>query len=146
MGKTEKYDHMKLIRQFAGGYRNLITLGRLLATLSAALLCTYIAAFRVQANMRSSLMRRIITLPLGVFDEDGTGKIRRIVSDSTAATETYIAHTHADKTVAAITPVGLLVTDQILVVSDGEIIERGDHQALMDLNGPYAHMVSLQAS
>ena len=75
----------------------------------AALLCTHIAAFRVQANMRSSLMRRIITLPLGVFDEDGTGKIRRIVSDSTAATETYIAHTLADKTVAVITPVGLLI-------------------------------------
>lgn len=155
MGKTEKYDHMKLIRQYAGGHKHLITLGRFLAAVSAvmtlipyyllwriiriavngenldsikihailavalivgallvyiaALLCTHISAFRVQANMRSSLMRRIITLPLGVFDEDGTGKIRRIVSDSTAATETYIAHTLADKTVAAITPVGLLV-------------------------------------
>ncbi len=75
----------------------------------AALFCTHIAAFRVQANMRSSLMRRIITLPLGVFDEDGTGKIRRIVNDSTAATETFIAHQLPDKTVAAVTPVGLLV-------------------------------------
>ena len=34
--------------------------------------------------------------------------IRRIVNDSTAATETYIAHTLADKTVAAVTPVILL--------------------------------------
>lgn len=75
----------------------------------AALLCTHIAAFRVQANMRSSLMRRIITLPLGVFDDEGTGRIRRIVNDSTAATETYIAHNLADKTVAAITPIGLIV-------------------------------------
>ncbi len=32
---------------------------------------------------------KLITLPLGVFDEDGTGKIRRIVNDSTAATETF---------------------------------------------------------
>ena len=155
MGKTEKYDHMKLIREYAGGHKNLIVLGRCLAAVSAvmtlipyyelwkiirtavngenlddikvyawsavalivgallvyimALFCTHIAAFRVQANMRSSLMRRIITLPLGVFDEDGTGKIRRIVNDSTAATETYIAHNLPDKTVAAITPVGLLV-------------------------------------
>ncbi|MCR4687050.1 MAG: ABC transporter ATP-binding protein/permease [Lachnospiraceae bacterium] len=146
---------MKLIGQYAGGHRHLMTLGRFLAGVSAvmtlipyylmwriirvavngdnpdyitayalmavgliigallvyiaALLCTHIAAFRVQANMRSSLMRRIITLPLGVFDEDGTGKIRRIVNDSTAATETYIAHTLADKTVAAVTPVGLLI-------------------------------------
>lgn len=155
MGKTEKYDHMKLIREYAGGHKNLITLGRCLAAVSAvmtlipyyelwkiirtavngenlddikvyawsavalivgallvyiaALFCTHIAAFRVQANMRSSLMHRIITLPLGVFDEDGTGKIRRIVNDSTAATETFIAHNLPDKTVAAVTPVGLLV-------------------------------------
>ncbi len=155
MGKTPKYDHMKLIRQFAGGHKHLITLGRILAGLSAvitlipfyllwkiiavaiegtdldritgyawgaviltvsallvyivALLCTHIAAFRVQANMRSELMRKIIKLPLGIFDEDGTGKIRRIVSDSTAATETYIAHNLADKTVAAVTPVGLII-------------------------------------
>ncbi len=36
--------------------------------------------------------------------------------------------------------------DQILVVSDGEIIERGDHASLMDKGGAYAHMVKLQAS
>lgn len=41
--------------------------------------------------------------------DEGTGKIRRIVNDSTAATETFIAHNLPDKTVAAVTPVGLLV-------------------------------------
>ena len=155
MGKTGNFDHMKLIGQYAGSHKFLITLGRFIAGVSAilvlipyydlwriiriavneedfsqiskfawqaviltvaslliyivALFCTHIAAFRVQANMRSSLMRRIITLPLGVFDEDGTGKIRRIVNDSTAATETFIAHNLPDKTVAAVTPIGLLV-------------------------------------
>ena len=84
----------------------------------AALFCTHIAAFRVQANMRSRLMRQILTLPLGVFDEDGTGKIRRTVNDSTAATETYIAHNLPDKAVAAATPVGLLA---LLVVFDWKI-------------------------
>ncbi|MCR4733119.1 MAG: ABC transporter ATP-binding protein/permease [Lachnospiraceae bacterium] len=74
-----------------------------------ALLCTHIAAFRVQANMRSALMHRIITLPLGIFDDEGTGRIRRIVNESTAATETYIAHNLCDKTVATVTPIGLLV-------------------------------------
>ena len=146
---------MKLIREYAGGHKHLITIGRCLAAVSAvmtlipyymlwkiirtavdgeelekissyawfavamivgallvyivALLCTHVAAFRVQANMRSSLMRRILTLPLGVFDEDGTGKIRRTVNDSTAATETFIAHNLADKAVATVTPIGLLV-------------------------------------
>lgn len=75
----------------------------------AALMCTHIAAFRVQANMRSTLMKRIVTLPLGVFDSEGTGKIRRTVNESTAATETYIAHNLPDKAVAAATPIGLMV-------------------------------------
>lgn len=155
VNKAGKFDHMKLIGQYAGNYRILITIGRILAGISAvmalvpyydlwrviriavngddaadiksyawravlwtvgsllvyiaALMCTHIAAFRIQANMRSSLMRKIITLPLGIFDEDGTGKIRRIVNDSTAATETFIAHNLPDKAVAAVTPVGLLV-------------------------------------
>ena len=36
--------------------------------------------------------------------------------------------------------------DQILVVSDGKIIERGNHNKLMEEDGIYAHMVSVQAS
>ena len=154
--KTEKDTKvMKILSEYAGSHRHLITLGRILAAVSAfmglvpfydlwkiiriavkdedlskisgvawqavgltvgallvyiaALMCTHIAAFRVQANMRQSLMRRIITLPLGVFDEDGTGKIRRTVNESTAATETFIAHNLPDKAVAAATPIGLLI-------------------------------------
>lgn len=75
----------------------------------AALMCTHIAAFRVQANMREQLLAKVITLPLGVFDEDGTGKIRRIIQDSTAATETFIAHNLPDKAVATATPIGIVV-------------------------------------
>ena len=73
-----------------------------------SLLCTHVSAFRVQANMRISLMNKIIKLPLGVFDSEGTGKIRRIVNDSTEATETFIAHNIPDKAVASATPVGLI--------------------------------------
>ena len=36
--------------------------------------------------------------------------------------------------------------DQILVISDGKIIERGNHDKLMEKDGVYAHMVSVQAS
>ena len=57
-----------------------------------ALLCSHIAAFHVQANMRSTLMRHILTLPMGFMDSEGSGKIRKIVNESTAATETYLAH------------------------------------------------------
>lgn len=74
-----------------------------------ALICSHLSAFRVQANIRSGLMHHILTLPLGFMDDEGTGKIRKIVNESSAATETYIAHQLPDKCVAIATPIGLAV-------------------------------------
>ena len=69
-----------------------------------ALMCSHLSAFRIQANMRSKLMRHILTLPLGFMDEEGSGKVRKIVNESSAATETYIAHQLPDKCDATATP------------------------------------------
>lgn len=74
-----------------------------------ALMCSHIAAFRVQANMRIETMHHIMKLPLGFLETEGSGKIRKIVSDSSAATETYLAHQLPDRAVALATPFGLLV-------------------------------------
>ena len=74
-----------------------------------SLMCSHIAAFRVQAGIRSKLMRYIVTLPLGFMDKEGTGKIRKIVNESSAATETYLAHQLPDRAGAIATPIGLLV-------------------------------------
>lgn len=73
-----------------------------------ALMCSHKAAFRVQANLRIKMMEHIMKLPLGYVEAEGTGKIRKIVTDSTAATETYLAHNLPDKAVSYATPVGLL--------------------------------------
>lgn len=73
-----------------------------------ALMSSHIAAFRVQANIRSQAMHHIITLPLGFMDGVGSGKIRKIVDESSAATETYLAHQLPDRAGALATPVGLL--------------------------------------
>lgn len=80
-----------------------------------ALMCSHLAAFRVQANIRTSLMRHTLTLPMGFLDKDGTGKIRKIVNESSAATETYLAHQLPDQAGAIATPAGLLV---LLMVFD----------------------------
>lgn len=74
----------------------------------AALMCSHKAAFRVQVNMRTVMMNHIMKLPLGYVESEGTGKIRKIVADSSAATETYLAHNLPDKVVSFATPVGLL--------------------------------------
>ena len=74
----------------------------------AALMCSHLSAFRVAANIRKDLMRHIASLPLGVIEKYGSGKLRRIVNTSSSATENYLAHRLPDKAGAIATPAGLL--------------------------------------
>lgn len=74
-----------------------------------ALMCSHIAAFHVQASIRSQMMHHIVTLPMGFMDKEGSGKIRKIVNESSAATEAYLAHQLPDQYGAIATPIGLLV-------------------------------------
>ena len=74
----------------------------------SALMCSHISAFRVAANMRRDCMRHIVKLPIGTVESIGSGKLRKIVTDSSAATETYLAHRLPDKAGAIATPIGLL--------------------------------------
>lgn len=54
-------------------------------------------------------MHHIVTLPMGFMDSMGSGKARKTVYESSAATETYLAHQLPDKANALATPVGLLI-------------------------------------
>ena len=72
------------------------------------LLCSHLAAFRVQANIRSRALHHIIRLPMGFMDGVGSGKLRKTVDESSAATESYLAHMLPDSAGAYATPVGLL--------------------------------------
>lgn len=74
-----------------------------------ALMCSHLSAFRIAGNMRKALMSHIAKLPLGFIGEMGSGKIRRIVNDSSAATETYLAHQLPDMAGAITTPLGMIV-------------------------------------
>ncbi len=74
-----------------------------------ALMCSHLAAFRVATNLRLAVTEHIAKLPLGFVDSFGSGKLRKIISDSTGATETYLAHQLPDKYAAIATPIGLLV-------------------------------------
>lgn len=75
----------------------------------SGLLCSHLSAFRIAGNMRKTLMSHIAKLPLGFVGEMGSGKIRRIVNDSSAATETYLAHQLPDMAGAIATPLGMIV-------------------------------------
>lgn len=73
-----------------------------------ALMCSHLAAFRIATNIRRRAMGHIVKLPLGIMDELGSGRVRRIVNESSAATETYLAHQLPDMAGAVATPLGMI--------------------------------------
>ena len=74
----------------------------------AGVMCGHISAFRIAANLRIAMMEHIAKLPLGYVEHFGSGKLRKIVNDSSLATENYLAHRLPDKANAIATPLGLL--------------------------------------
>ena len=73
-----------------------------------ALLCSHLAAFRVATNLRLAATAHLAALPLGFTEHFGSGKLRKIIQESTGAAETYLAHQLPDQWGAMATPVGLL--------------------------------------
>ena len=74
-----------------------------------ALLCSHMSAFRVATNLRLEAVEHLAKLPLGFTETFGSGKLRKIIQESTGAAETFLAHQLPDKYSATATPVGLLV-------------------------------------
>ena len=73
------------------------------------LMCSHISAFRIAGNMRMKLMEHITKMPIGKIDELGSGKVRKIVMDSTSATETYLAHQLPDMAQALLMPLAMII-------------------------------------
>lgn len=81
----------------------------------AALMCSHLSAFRVATNLRLEVSEHLATLPLGFTETFGSGKLRKIIHESTGAAETFLAHQLPDKYNAMATSIGLLV---LLLVFD----------------------------
>ena len=75
----------------------------------AALMCSHLSAFRVATNLRLSVSEHLAVLPLGFVATFGSGKLRKIIHESTGAAETYLAHQLPDQYNAIATPAGLLI-------------------------------------
>lgn len=72
------------------------------------LMCSHLAAFRIATNLRLSMTNHVAVLPLGTIEQFGSGKLRRTISETAGAMETYLAHQLPDKAKAMATIVGLL--------------------------------------
>lgn len=74
----------------------------------AALCCSHISAFRIASNLRKRVISHIASLPIGIIESEGSGKLRKTVNEASGAAETYLAHQLPDKAGAVVTPIGLL--------------------------------------
>ncbi len=69
-----------------------------------ALNCSHLAAFRTATNMRKKAIHHIVTLPLGYFSQNASGRLRKIIDDNAGLTEGFLAHQLPDLTGAAVMP------------------------------------------
>lgn len=79
-----------------------------------ALLSSHLAAFRVEIGMQKVGMDKILSMPLGFFDQHASGKIRKIVNDGAGTTHSFLAHQLPDMAGSFVSPVLLIAL--ILIV------------------------------
>ncbi len=94
-------------------------------------------------KQRVAIARAILKKPIIIIFDEATSaldsrserviqtELKRVAKDRTTLTIAHRLSTIAD-------------ADQILVMNEGRIIERGNHSELLALNGSYAHMWELQ--
>ena len=73
-----------------------------------ALMSSHLAAFRVEVGIQKTGMEKILAMPLGFFDKNSSGKIRKIVNDGAATTHTFLAHQLPDMAGSIVSPVILV--------------------------------------
>ena len=81
----------------------------------AALMSSHLAAFRVESNLRKEAMRQIVRMPLGFFDINTSGRIRKIIDDNAGVTHSFLAHQLPDLAATFLVP---LVATILIFVFD----------------------------
>ena len=74
-----------------------------------ALCCSHLAAFRTATNMKKTALHHIVTLPLGYFSQNTSGRLRKVIDDNAGLTEDFLAHQLPDLTGAIVMPAAVLV-------------------------------------
>lgn len=73
-----------------------------------ALMLSHLAAFRVETNMRRTAMEKLMRMPLGFFDTQSTGRMRKIVDEDAVQTHTFVAHILPDAASCIVAPLGVV--------------------------------------
>ncbi len=74
-----------------------------------ALSVSHLAAFRVECNMRRYAMKKVVGMPLGFFDNNTSGRIRKIIDDNASITHSFLAHQMPDLAATVVMPATAVV-------------------------------------
>ena len=75
----------------------------------AALMLSHLSAFRIETNMRRTAMERLMHVPLGFFDTQNTGRMRKIIDEDSSQTHTFVAHILPDVAGSVVAPIGIII-------------------------------------
>ena len=75
----------------------------------SALMLSHLSAFRIETNMRRTAMERLMRIPLGFFDTQNTGCMRKIIDEDSSQTHTFVAHILPDVAGSVVAPIGIIV-------------------------------------
>ena len=93
-------------------YFALLIVGFLASTVVFAFLATWashLLAFRLETNLRREAIKHLMSASFSFFDENASGKIRKLIDDNASETHMIVAHLIPDNTVAIITPILMFV-------------------------------------
>jgi len=82
------------------------------------LMLSHLTAFRVETSMRRKAMEKMMTLPLGFFDTQNTGRMRKIIDEDSGQTHTFVAHILPDVAGSVVAPIGIII---LLLVVDWQL-------------------------
>lgn len=74
-----------------------------------ALMLSHLAAFRAEVNMRKYSMEKIIKMPLGFFNNNTTGRIRKVIDENASTTHGFLAHQLPDLAATIVMPLAVLI-------------------------------------
>jgi len=74
-----------------------------------ALLSSHLAAFRVETEMQTIGLEKILKMPIGFFELNSSGKVRKIVNDGASTTHSFLAHQLPDMAGSIVTPIIMLI-------------------------------------
>ena len=84
----------------------------------SALLCSHVVAFHTEKNLKMAALKHLAKMPMGYFDANPSGKLRKIIDDNSFQTETFIAHQLPDLVGAQVT---MVVSLALMLVFDWRV-------------------------